>query len=985
MKLLIDLQGAQGVSHLRGIGRYSRELAYALAAGARGHEVHLLFNGALRDGGDAVWDEVADPLHPAARHTWWGVEGTTGEATGPEQDVRRVAGEVLRAEAIEAIAPDVLLVASLFEGAGEAVVPHWPRDRPRPPTAAICYDLIPLLFRDDYLDGIWALSGRMREWYFRCLHELAACDLLLAISECSRQDAIDQLALDEDRVVNVRAGKSPLFRPETLDDAARQALRDRYGLRDGFIVFVGAGDPRKNEARLLQAYGLLPRDLRARHQLVVVGATDPQEFSAALRAAGLGAEEARLIRFVEEADLPRLYAMATLAVLPSLYEGFGLPALEAMACGTPSIGSRTGSLPEVIGLPQALFDPHDPADIARAMQAALTDVALYARLRAHAPEQAARFGWDRTAALAWDALERLDARNRNGGGRPWRRQRLKRLAVVSPLSPERTGIADYTAELAPALARHYDVTLVNRVGGTDHERLRGVFRTMSASRFAQQADGFDRILYQLGNSDYHDFQLDGLMAGAPGVVTLHDAFLSGHALWAGTRHDAAAPGFAEALHDSHGWPAVVQLAREGESAALSAWPCSLPVLRDTLGLIQHSELAASVLRQHFGPAASGPAFVIPHLRQLPPPADRAAARARLGLDPDAKVVATFGVIIASKLPERLIAAWDRLNPPAGANARLAFVGEMAESLPLPMHDPRFVFVGRASRAIYADWLAAADVAVQLRAASRGETSGAVADCLAAGLPLIANSHGTVTEIPEDCLRLLPEHFTDAELGEAISGLLVDPEAARALGGRGRQWVRETLAPAAIARAYRDAIEQIYADPDAFRRIGDPFRGSHLPAGGADDWAAVSRATIATCPTRRPPFLFLDVTEDWPDRAPATALLGGHPHDVRVELVQLDASTKSTPALYRTAPVRAAEWLDIPAQRIAAQQVSVRRDDVLVLPEGADLTARETALREMRLRGVRLAEMGRDGVIRMRDGVGMPDWLAAWQAPDNRPT
>ncbi|MDT8331970.1 glycosyltransferase [Roseomonas gilardii] len=988
MRLLIDMQGAQGTSRLRGIGRYSRDLALSLAREARGHEVHLLLNGTLGDGGDALREAFGDLLPDSAFHRWWGPEGAP-DVTEP-RPARRAAGEILRAEAIAALAPDLLLATSLFEGSSDDVIARWPPDRARPATAAICYDLIPLIQRQDYLDGPWAGAQRLKDWYFRCLHEMAEADLLLAISEASRQDAMEQLALPGDQVVNIRAGYSPVFGPQRMDAAERQALLGRYGLRDGFVLFVGGGDPRKNEAGLLRAQALLPPALRARHQLVIVGATDPGEFVLARKAAGLGAEEAALIRFVPEADLPALYAACSLSVLPSFYEGFGLPVLEAMACGAPAIGSRAGSLPEVIGLEEALFDPHDPADIARVMSRALAEPGFRARLLAHAPAQAARFGWADTAARSWSALEALleSPRLRDRPAHLVPGRRLPRLALVSPLPPQPTGIADYTRELAPALARHYDVTLVCESGHTEDERLRGAFPVLDAATFRSLGERFDRVLYQLGNSDLHDFQYRGLLAEQPGVATLHDSFLSGHALWQAYRNGDRER-FVAALHASHGWPAVATWLREGEIAATRAWPCSLPVLRDTIGVIQHSRHAVEWTQRHYDAATAGEPAIIPHLRRIPPKGDRAAARRRLGLAPDLPVIASFGILAASKLPDRLVAACHGLRG-EGQRPLLALVGEAVEQLDLPRESATLRLTGRVSPQAYADWMAAADIAVQLRDHSRGETSGALIDCLAAGLPVVVNRHGTMSQVPDDCLRTIPERFEDGDLRAVLQELLQDPASGRQIGARARKWVRETLSPERIGLAYREAIEAFHARPGAFLRLGDPFRGALLPPGSAGDWAAVARASTANFPPRRPPFLFLDVTEGWSDMAELERLLLAHPPTLRVEPVRFEVPVEdgdasraarplppAPPGTYRTAPEAAFELL---GQRFAHLRPGVlppAPGDLLLRPSADPLPMdRQSALRALERRGCILAARDAAGTAVPAAGAILPVWFQA---------
>ena len=244
-----------------------------------------------------------------------------------------------------------------------------------PPTVGICYDLIPFLRPNAYLT-----SARCRSWYYRRLLQMRHMAGLLAISEWSRGEAVGRFGYPPEDVTNILAGVGPQFRPERDSDEAEAALLARYGLQPGFILCIGAVDPRKNLDGLIRAYALLPPTLRQKHRLVATGWNDTSQLRplhALAAASGLAAGEITLLTdFVPEHDLPGLYRASVLSISPSLHEGFGLSAAEAMACGVPVIGSNTTSLPEVIGRAEALFNPADPADIAARLTQVLTDPAL---------------------------------------------------------------------------------------------------------------------------------------------------------------------------------------------------------------------------------------------------------------------------------------------------------------------------------------------------------------------------------------------------------------------------------------------------------------------------------------------------------------------------------------------------------------------------------------------------------------------------------
>jgi glycosyltransferase involved in cell wall biosynthesis len=227
---------------------------------------------------------------------------------------------------------------------------------------------------------------------------------VVAVSEATRRDIIAHLGLPPGRVTTVYNGVDPRFRP--LDPAARAATRARLGLPERFILTVGTIEPRKNHVGLLRAFVRLAA---AQPDLSLLiggrrGWLDGPIFEEAARL-GLG-ERVRFLGAVPDADLPALLGAASVFAFPSWYEGFGLPPLEAMACGTPVVTSNASSLPEVVGEAGLLVDPGDDAALAAALGRALTDEALRADLARRGPDRAARFTWAATARRLLEVFQR---------------------------------------------------------------------------------------------------------------------------------------------------------------------------------------------------------------------------------------------------------------------------------------------------------------------------------------------------------------------------------------------------------------------------------------------------------------------------------------------------------------------------------------------------------------------------------------------------
>jgi glycosyltransferase involved in cell wall biosynthesis len=223
---------------------------------------------------------------------------------------------------------------------------------------------------------------------------VARSDMLIAVSEATARDLVHELGVAESRIrVIPNAAARHFFEP--VAQATRDAVRARHALPARYFLYLGTIEPRKNLAVLLAAYRALPAATRAAMPLLLAGGRgwlDGPIFEALARTPG-----ARWLGRVPEADLPALLGGATAFVYPSLYEGFGLPVLEAMAAGTPVVTSNVSSLPEVAGDAALLVDPHDVEALASAMARLAEDEALTGRLREAGRVQAARFSWRRAA------------------------------------------------------------------------------------------------------------------------------------------------------------------------------------------------------------------------------------------------------------------------------------------------------------------------------------------------------------------------------------------------------------------------------------------------------------------------------------------------------------------------------------------------------------------------------------------------------------
>jgi len=896
MRIILDLQACQASSMHRGIGRYSMALALAMARNSGGHELRIVLNDDYPDTVAAL-RRAFDGLLPQSHISTFSVPVPAGEVD-PRNAWRVRTAERIREHYLASLRPDVVHVASLFEGLGDNAVSSVPHPGGRFDTAVTLYDLIPLMRKERYLG-----DPNVAAWYHRKLEGMRKADLLLAISASAREEGIALLGMPAERVVNISSAVDGMFQPRALTPDARAALLARYGLSRPFIMYTGGIDYRKNIEGLVEAYARLPVTLRKQYQLAVVcSIQNPDRFRLERLAAkfGLATDDLVLPGFVPDDDLVSLYNCTALFVFPSLHEGFGLPALEAMACGAPVIGSNTSSIPEVIGRPDALFDPASIDAIGGAMAQVLLDPARQASLREHGLIQARRFSWDASARRAIQAFEETHQRHAACGASatpmPAEPTRKPRLAYVSPLPPVRSGIAAYSADLLPELARHFDIELVLAQDSVDDMGPATRFPQRTTAWFDANAQTFDHIVYQFGNSAFHSHMF-GLLDRHPGMVVLHDFFLSGVIHYAEAEHELPNH-YCRSLYLAHGYGALVEEKDAGRTESVMRYPSNKQVLDRATGVIVHSRHAVALAERWYGAGYGDQWRVLPLvcLRPGPDTADRNQVRTALGFGPDDYVVCSFGILSAPKCNDRLVEAWIDSTLGRDPRCHLVFVGEIAQGrFGIALRDriaahPRIKVTGYADTPLYRRYLAAADAAVQLRAGSRGETSGAVFDCLSYGLPTIVNAHGSAAEVPEHACLPLEDVFTQEALRAALERLHGDGALRARLGHAAAAYMETTHAPARIAALYRDAIAQFahdsrgQAEQDLIASIAASSAGMAAP-----DLMQTAAAIAANRPRSGPRQVLVDIDTAGLEPALLRALVIQAPRGWRIEPVRHDGA------------------------------------------------------------------------------------------------
>lgn len=776
--LAVDVQAVQNPYHPeRGIARYVREQSRALLQHGSNYVECFLANPKL-----GLVDGL-EPLVASGALAWNGPEGPGGNDLASQ--------------------PFVYYATSLFE-IGMSIDDVWPRYVRRPDvlTAVTVYDLIPVIYGDHYLQ-----DPAFRSRYEARLGLIRNADLVMTISETTADDVVRILGVEEDRVVNISTGVSETWRPPDPAEDPLGELKNAFpDIRPGYVFYTGGIDLRKNMERLLEAFSRLDSSLRARHQLVITCSMDSAG-EGALREliASFGIErDVLLTGFVPDEVLLRLYQAARLFVFPSLYEGFGLPLVEAIRCGAPAIASDRASMREILPGSEFRFDPEDPDGIASSVERALTDPNFSRRSKKAGLSSVEAFTWDqvaeRTLAATIELWERRGPASPTGrlyAGASSRRGSRPRLAWFSPMPPQPSGIADYSARLLGELGRLADVDVFVDGSPSSFEEPTGEgvrLHHRKAFGFLDAMGIYDEVVYCMGNSEFHGHIYDALKERS-GVVLAHEVRFAGFYAWYGANQTGDPGFFADCLARQH--PNVAPALRERgwlslEEAERYGVYLVSELIDESTRFLVHSEYAAEVARLQAGSSAEK-IGVVPF--GIPAPLEQSLSRTEasepwvvtVGIAAEIKRTETFVramPLVLDKVPEVQFAVVGGFAPPQYRE----HIEEVAESLGV---SDRLTITGYVASDEYNSWLERATCAVQLRSVTNGETSAAIGDCLRFGIPTIVTAMGPAREYPSDAVFPLRADATTRDVAAAIIEILGDSELQTRLSERGRTFARSS--------------------------------------------------------------------------------------------------------------------------------------------------------------------------------------------------
>lgn len=662
-----------------------------------------------------------------------------------------------------------------------ALLPNEVR-RPGNRIVVTCFDLIPLLFPELYLR-----VPAVRAEYHRHAQLLREADRVLCISRSCADDVHRLLEVPIGRVDVIGAGVSDRFRPAPDRSVAHAKVRELLPqVSTEFVLMPSGIDPRKNIDRAIAAYGRLPAIVRSQHHLVLVCKTTESEKAHLLQMAKkAGIQNSfHVAGHVSDEVLVAMYQAAKVTFFPSTYEGFGLPVVESLACHTLVVCSDSSSLPEIVLDSMFRFDPLDVESMTRKLEEVLTNRLLMDD--ANYDRWIEPYRWSVVADLTSAAFEQARASN-GRAGKSADGKRRARVALCSPWPPSPSGVASYTQQLSLALREFAEVTVFDPADSIGVEKL-------SSFDAIEGAEGsYDAVIVAIGNSEFHVELLDFLRTHPYRcVVHAHDIRLVGlYSSWFAARRTERRSAELLLIRKFYGDRYAQALDRRfpidfWSGAALGHW------LFREVGLLArdivvHSEFAAEVVRRE---APDRRVHVLPHAVREYAPVDEVRER---------NLLVSMGMVSDTKGIAVLIKALS-LVVQTHPDTRMVFVGpgtlketsahSMREAAELRRRGTLHV-TGHVSTEEYRRWLARASIAIQLRLESNGESSGAISDAFAAGVPVVVSDNGPNGSLPAAAVVRVPVDVTPEQLAREIVTLLDDETGRLRLVHEAERYARAT--------------------------------------------------------------------------------------------------------------------------------------------------------------------------------------------------
>lgn len=671
---------------------------------------------------------------------------------------------------------------------------------------ATIHDLIPLIMPQDYLHK-W--SAEIQREYQRRIENLPTwADKLIFVSESAKSDF--------ERIAPGVAFKSVVV-PSAVDHTKFWShISSKAKSIDPYILFVGGFDPRKNMFKALEAFSHLindhPKEFENLKFYIVCAYNDEARQSYEQLADKLGVlDKLVLTGYVKDDELVALYREASVFFFPSRYEGFGLPVLEALACGLPVVTTKVSSIPEIVGDLAYYCSLDDSTDMAIALRKALSDGANQSR-RQESIQRAREFTWAKTAASYFRLFTNtlLDANNSG---------KLKRhkIAYVSPWPPQRSGIANYSFELVRHLKEYLDITLYLEQHESSADNLGLEIKDISS--LAEDIEKIDCIVYHIGNNTKFHKEIYKIAWQYPGIVVIHDfnihPFLADAFLETKDEHlyaDALLEGYSD-----QGKLSYKSLKFNGIYPEIWKFPMSHALVKRSIATIVHSQWVKDQLQgvNNVSVIPLGSPVKTTCNLSGEPSVVKERLKEKFGILPNNFMIATFGFINKFKRIPKILEAIKILLE-LGYPIQFFIGGDLVDTSLKVEEDIKSLAIsnnviisGYLNDQDFEECLRMSDIVLNLRYPSMGESSASLMQALAYGKACIVSNYQQFAELPNSvCWKVDIDDLEVPQIVAYLEELMRNPYARKQLGKNAAFFAKNYSSYALAAKLYISVINKI---------------------------------------------------------------------------------------------------------------------------------------------------------------------------------
>ncbi len=673
------------------------------------------------------------------------------------------------------------------------------------------YDIIPYVMKEKYLN-----DKNTYNWYMKCVENLRWSDELFVISESVKTDLVKHLNFSPENIKVIWGAVDDRYRIIDISDSEKALLLDRFGITKPFVMCTGGEDGRKNLDGLIRAYALLPENLKNSYQLVVVCKLSENGMNNLKSVAKLHNVENNVIftNFVSDEELLKFYNLATLMAFPSKYEGFGLPIVEAWACGTPVLTADNSSLKEIGGDAVILVNADNDKSIANGMAEILSDKQILSEYAEKGKKRVILFNWKLINEHIIYLINNIPV-SKGEASEP---QRIK-IAFFTPLPPIQSGIADYSEDIINELCRYcdIDVFIEETYNATPVFPANVVIYSHRAypSRRSQYAD----TVFQVGNSEYH-FYMYQYIKKYHGTVVLHDYNMHGAFYHCAVTLNKGNYNLYRTFIDSD-CPAetadrYIQSLKNG-SAVPDLYNMELnSYITDSADrIIVHSNYAKKKLLMK---NIERNVTVIPLYAKILMPADSRVLKQKNGFSADMVIISAFGGIHSTKRIIPIVRAFAKLKKEF-SNVHLLLSGKPAEDIKQELErtiisnnlQNSVTVTGYINLEKFNEYIDMTDICINLRYPYNGETSGSLMRILAKGKCVMVNDIGSFSEIPDNACVKLPsvekmgESLEPDEIYKVLKRLVENRQERTETGLNARKFAEEELDIKSVVEKYYNFI------------------------------------------------------------------------------------------------------------------------------------------------------------------------------------